>query len=226
VAASSGVCFAEAFHNLYHPLLLTMREIVRSGALGRVERVQCVFNTTIRRKQDIRFEYALGGGAMMDLGCYLVSLTRFVLGAGTETVAEPRVADARAEMLAPDVDGAMHALLHMPQNEGKPIAVELACAMRRWSLPRLTFDLAGTHGEMHVINPVLPQVWNRLTVRTAAGKQRVPIARASTYERQLAAFVQAARTGIPLPTSVDEGVRNMQAIDAIYRAAGLRVRGE
>lgn len=226
VAASSGVCFAEAFHNLYHPLLLKMREVVRSGELGRIECVQAVFNTTIRRKVDIRFDYALGGGAMMDLGCYLVSLTRFVLDAGAPGLEEPRVVVAHAEMMAPKVDGAMHALLRLERPEGDELAVELECAMQRLRLPRLTVRIRGTQGEMNVINPILPQIWNRLSLRTEAGKRTIPIARASTYQRQLEAFVQAVRTGDALPTSAEQGVRNMQVIDAIYRAAGLPVRGE
>lgn len=50
----------------------------------------------MRRTQDIRFEYALGGGAMMDLGCYLVSMTRFVLRCADDNVSEPEVISAGA----------------------------------------------------------------------------------------------------------------------------------
>jgi len=225
VAESSGVLFVEAFHNLYHPLLLKMREVVRSGVLGRVERVQGVFNTTIRRKQDIRFEYALGGGAMMDLGCYLVSMTRFVLDAGSPGMEEPRVVTAHAEMLGEKVDGAMHTLLHLSARGEEKVEVELECAMRRWQLPELNFRVTGTQGEMYVINPILPQVWHRLTLRTKEGKRSIRVERDPTYSCQLEAFAQAIRSGEPMPTDAEQGVRNMRVIDAVYRAAGLPVRG-
>lgn len=225
-AQASGKQFAEAFHNLYHPLLLRVRDMVRGGELGEIRQVRGAFHTTILRRQDIRFSYALGGGAMMDLGCYLVSLTRFVLDAGKAGAGEPHVVTAHAELLAPEVDAEMETLLRLEDAEGAEIAVQLSCAMRRWRVPRVSFSVVGTEGQVDVINPVLPQIWHRLRIRTAAGEQNVTLPRTSTYWHQLEVFVQSVQTSTPLPTDAEQGVRNMAVIDSVYRAAGMQSRGQ
>lgn len=47
---------------------------------------------------------------------------------------------------------------------GNEIVIDLACAMQRWRLPSVFFEVVGEHGRMAAINPILPQVWHRLTI--------------------------------------------------------------
>lgn len=224
VAAGSECVSMEAFHNLYHPLAVRMREIVASGEIGSVQQVRGVFNTIMRRREDIRFEYALAGGATMDLGCYLVSLLRFVLGCGVDA-AEPVVLSASAELMKANVDARMRAELHVAQGEGRSdVRATLECAMQRWRLPSIYFEVVGERGKIAAINPILPQIWHRLTVTTPNGRRVESLGRKSTYLCQLEAFTRAVRDGHALHTDAANGVRNMQVIDAIYRAAGLPTR--
>jgi predicted dehydrogenase len=82
---------------------------------------------------------------------------------------------------------------------------------------------------MRVFNPVAPQFYHRLTVRTGTGKnvrkqvERVP--GPPTYECQLRAFARSVATGEPTPTSARDGIANMRVIDRIYERAGLPLRG-
>ena len=84
----------------------------------------------------------------------------------------------------------------------------------------------GTEGSLYARNPLFPQRgFSRLKVSTAAGTRTENFSKPSTYEEQLVAFVALVREGTAVPTDGWDGVRNMQVIDAIYRAAGMEVRG-
>src|SRR5690606_16634605 len=90
VAARTGKRLVEAFHWRYHPLAERMRQIVASGELGRLREVSSYFCVPLVLPRDIRFDYALGGGATMDLGCYAIHQMRHLVGG------EPEVVRARA----------------------------------------------------------------------------------------------------------------------------------
>jgi predicted dehydrogenase len=208
--------FMEAFHNRYHPLVQRMRAIVESTELGALRAVDMVFRTPMLRREDIRFEYALAGGATMDLGCYLINLLRFVSGE------EPIVERAEADLLRPNVDKRMRASLRLPSGARVTMDVEMQ-ARRFWDI---RFVARGESGLLSVVNPVLPGVAHLFTVRTRAGVRREWFPRTPTYVYQLRAFVSAVRESAPIPTDAADGVRTMQVIDTIYRAAGLPVRGD
>ena len=89
-----GVVVMEAFHYQYHPLTKRLVEIVRSGELGNITKVDVAFSAPLWKKGDIRYQLALAGGATMDMGCYPISLLR-LLAPG------PRVHQRRGEALLP-----------------------------------------------------------------------------------------------------------------------------
>lgn len=215
-AAPGAPLLVEAFHNRYHPIVRRAQEIVAGGELGEVERVEAAFCMPMRRRRDIRLHYELAGGAMMDMGGYCVSLIRGLTGL------EPDVLSAQAELGPPQVDRRMAAELALP-NGG---AAHLECALRPWELPRLYVRVQGSRGSLALLNPVLPHLFYRLEVRSPAGRRRERWGEQSTYWYQLAAFAAACRGEGRMATDAADAVRNMQVIDAVYRAAGLRLRGE
>ena len=79
---------------------------------------------------------------------------------------------------------------------------------------------------MRVFNPVAPQFYHRLTVRTAEGKRVERVRGPSTYEHQLRAFADCVTNGTPVLTSARDGVANMRVIDRIYERSGLPLRGQ
>jgi predicted dehydrogenase len=77
LAAKSDRVVMEAFHYRYHPLSLRAEEIVASGELGKLKRVETAMCFPLPKFSDIRYNYSLAGGATMDAGCYAVHMSRF-----------------------------------------------------------------------------------------------------------------------------------------------------
>lgn len=214
-AKSTGYVLMEAFHYRYHPLTARLLEIVQSGELGTIRHITATMASPLVRPHDIRYRHDLAGGATMDMGCYTIHLVRTLVGA------EPEVVSAEAKLRDPRVDRAMTADLRFADG---PTA-RILCSLWSSTLLRLSATVKGDRGTLHVINPFLPHLFHRLSVRIAGKTRHEHIPGASTYTYQLAAFVDAVRQGTPFPTHPDDAVANMQVVDAVYHAAGLSPRG-
>ena len=214
-AADRGLVVLEAFHYRYHPLAHRMREIVESGELGRLHHLEAWLCAPIPNKADIRYQFALAGGAMMDMGSYVVHMARMLGGE------EPSVLSATAKLHGADIDRAMSAELQFPSGH----TASVHCSMWSSSLLHLAARVVGDQGELRVFNPIGPQYASWLTVRSG-GTRRIEIpARRPTYAYQLDAFCDAVLRGRPALTTAEDAVANMTIIDAVYRAANMHPRG-
>jgi predicted dehydrogenase len=190
-------------------------DILQSDELGTIRYIEAAMCLPIYRYWDIRWRYELAGGALMDVGCYTIHLLRTLAGA------EPTVTFARARLRNTEVDRAMEADFVLPNG----LNGHIHCSM--WSSTLLKGDakVIGDHGELHIHNPYLPQYYNRIMIRSAAGERSERAVMTPTYDYQLSAFIQAVRTGAPFPTDMNDAIANMRVIDAVYLAAGLKPRG-
>jgi predicted dehydrogenase len=213
-ADASGLVVMEAFHWRYHPLAQRMVDIIRSGELGEVRHVETAMCFPLAKGSDIRWNPALAGGSLMDTGCYAVHWARTLAGE------EPEVTAATAKLCAPGIDRFARVELRFPSGA----TGRVTAAMWSARVLQLSARVEGTEGSLSVLNPIAPQHFHRMTVRTAAGKRRERIAGDSTYVHQLRAFVAAVVDGTPTLTPPSESVANMRVLDAAYRAAGLEPR--
>lgn len=215
LAAQSDRVVMEAFHYRYHPLCLRVEEVIASGELGNLKRVEAALCFPLPKFSDIRYDYALAGGATMDAGCYAVDMVR-TFGGST-----PEVVSAQAKLRDPKVDRAMTAQLRF---EGGHTG-QVRCSMWSTALLQMSAKVIGDRGELRVLNPVMPHAFHRLSVRSVdRGKRAERFPRRPSYAYQLDAFAAAVLRGEPLKTTPDAAVENMTVIDAIYRAAGLPLR--
>jgi predicted dehydrogenase len=222
VARETGRVLLEAFHWRYHPLAERMRGVIASGEIGPVRRIEAWLCIPLVLPRDIRWRWDLAGGAMMDTGCYTVSMLRHLARAepGRESV-EPEVASARAWVRTPQVDRRLEAELCFPDGRSGRVV----CSLLSRTLVRTSARVIGETGELRVLNPLAPQFGNWLRVRGKNGRWSERVRGEATYTHQLRAFVEAVRRGTPLATGPEDAVANMRVIDAAYRAAGLRPRG-
>jgi predicted dehydrogenase len=215
VAARTGLVVMEAFHYRYHPLAHRMHAIVESGELGTIRRVETTLCFPLPKFSDIRYQYALAGGATMDVGTYTVHMARLL---GRE---EPEVVSAHAKLRTPDIDRAMRAELSFPSGH----TGRITCSMWSSWLLQTSARVVGERGELRVINPTTPQLWSRMRVKVDGTTRTEKFTRRPTYEFQLEAFCAAVLRGEPTLTPPTDSIANMRVIDAIYVAAGLTPRG-
>lgn len=215
VALDTGLVLMEAFHYRYHPVFLRAKEIVERGSLGKLVSVEAKFTVPIKDPQDIRMIYETGGGVTMDIGCYPIHWVRHLTGE------EPEVVSATAVTGPPKVDLALTAELRFPSGTAGRIHGSMAEDVG------FAADLVaeGAGGRLVVTNPLAPQLGHRIELTMKGETSEEMLDRRPSYAYQLDAFVDAVLNGTPLPTDGNDGVRNMQVIDAAYRAAGLPPRG-
>ena len=213
-ARQSGLVLMEAFHYRYHPLAARMKEIVDSGELGTIQRIEAWLCFPLLSRNDIRYNLSLSGGAMMDAGAYTVNVLRFLAGE------EPEVVQATAKLASPGVDRRMDADLLFPSG----IEGHITASLLSSDLLHISARVTGEQGTMSVLNFLAPHVYHRLTIHTSQGKRKEHVAGDTTYTYQLRAFVQAITQGTPVLTNPMEAIANLRVIDAVYRKAGLQPR--
>ena len=215
-ADGTGLVVMEAFHYRYHPLARRMAELVRGGELGRIQRVETAMCFPLPRFSDIRYDFGLAGGALMDAGCYAVHAMR-LLAPG-----DPEVTAARALTMRRDrrIDRAMTAQFSFPGGA----TGEIRASMWSSSLLRVRARAVGERGALTVINFTAPQLWSRFTVTVDGRRRRERFGGEATYVHQLRAFAAAARGEPANLTPPSDSVATMSLIDDIYTAAGLPLR--
>ena len=217
-AERAGLLLIEAFHYRYHPVFLRALELYHAGAIGELRRIEGVFHVVVKNgipPSDIRMNYATGGGATMDMGCYPLSWVRHFTGE------EPTVVFADAEEGPPDVDLRLTAELAFPSGATGSASGSMAKdGHRRWDLVA-----QGTTGTLTVQNPLVPHYGHEITLEAGGEAKTETLTRRTTYDFQLDAFVRALDTGERLPTDAADAVKQMRLVDSVYRAAGMKVRG-
>jgi predicted dehydrogenase len=214
-AEGTGLVVMEAFHYRYHPLAQWMHDLVAGGELGRLQHLEAWMCIPLPMFKDIRYQYDLAGGATMDVGSYTAHQLR-LLGGDV-----PAVTGARARLRSPNVDRWMQADLRWPAGH----TGRMTCSLWSSTPLKLAIRVTGERGELRVFNPTGPQFFHRVTVRGETKyRQRFP--RKATYVCQLEAFTNAVLSDGPNLTPPADSLQNMRVIDAVYRAAGLPLRGE
>ena len=213
-AERTGLVVMEAFHWRYHPLAQRMVDIVQGGELGPVKHIETWMCFPLLKRGDIRWQVDLAGGALMDAGCYAVHMLRTLAGA------EPEVVSADAKLRSPGVDRVMRADLRFADGR----TGRINASMWSTSVLRMAARVEGANGVLKVFNPLAPQYFHRMTVKTDGRARRERVGGGSTYSYQLAAFAGAVLRGEPTLTPPAESVANMRTIDDIYLAAGMEPR--
>src|ERR1041385_6490507 len=154
VARETGLVLSEAFAYRHHPLTARIKEMIASGELGKIQHIEAQFCFLLPSPNNIRFNYELAGGALMDCGCYPVSLIRFL------AEAKPKVVSAEARLISPQVDHKMSADFSFADGR----TAHLVCDLLSPRLFRSSLKVKGDAGTLHVINPYHPHWFNWLSV--------------------------------------------------------------
>ncbi len=210
-AARAGKRVFEAFHYRHHALWHRIVEICRSGALGRIVSLDAAFHAPIPKSADeFRWNARLGGGALMDLGCYPLQWVRVATGA------EPVVESATMRMVD-GVDAETTAMLRFPGGA----TATVACRMDGDAFVAF-LKIAGERGTISVLNPLAPQMGHKLDVAIGGATRTEVLEGPSTFAAQLQAVAATLLDGAPFPLAGDDPVKSMTMIDAVRAAATSR----
>ena len=215
-AASEGVLI-EAFHYRFHPLFERVLDIIRGGTIGRIKRLSSHFEVPIPyRPGELRHTLEVGGGALMDLGCYPVHWVRTVMQS------EPAVVSATAVQEQEGVDVSMAATLSF---DGTP--ADVSCSMAE-DLPagvKAQLLVEGDLGRLTVINPLSPHTHHEIIVEVGDKVRKETVDGNTTYWHQLQHVVDVLAGRAQALTGGSDAIGNMAAIDAIYETARMMPRG-
>jgi predicted dehydrogenase len=206
----------EAFHDHYHPLTAEVLGRIRSGELGEIRSIEASFTADNPfSPTSIRHVPELGGGALMDLGCYPAHWIRELGGA------EPVVTHASFVPNELGADVTIDASLRFDDGPHAGATATLHASMA----PGVAFDapvvVTGSTGTLRVENLVLPHRGHCLT-ETIGGIERTwTVGARETYDHELDAVAAALTTGERAHTSGDDLIATMRLIDAIYVEAGV-----
>jgi xylose dehydrogenase (NAD/NADP) len=208
-AWANGVKLMEAFMYRFHPRTERVLQMVREGAVGSLKQIRSSFTFQLTRPDDIRWDPALGGGALMDVGCYCVNVSRTV--AGTEPV-EVR---AMANFRAPGVDEQMAGTLRF--EDGLLAYFDCSLAMERTE----AYHILGTEGHLRVQNAFVPgsgdavieqfDLENNLTSLTIPGDDE--------YRLMVEHFAYGVLNDRPVRYTAQEAAMNMRVIEALHESA-------
>ena len=215
-ADAAGVHLMEAFMYRLHPSWLGVREVVASGRIGALQSIQSWFSYYNDDAGNIRNIRAAGGGALFDIGCYCINLSRMLFGAEPERVEASIVRDA-----ASGVDIVTSALLVFPGGG----TATFTCSIRAESDQRV--HVYGTEGHVSVGIPfnIPPELPTHLFVTQGGDPPVAPHVERRTFEPadpygvEADAFAAAVLDGAPLPTPPADAVANLRVIERIVDAA-------
>jgi xylose dehydrogenase (NAD/NADP) len=143
-AHAAGVIVSEAFMYRHHPALWKVRELIRENTIGRVRLIRGTFRFMLNRSADARFDPALGGGSLWDVGCYPVSYARFLLEN------EPLEAFGWADMGSSGVDETFAGQLRFPEE----VFLQFDCSFR--APYKAEMEIVGSTGTIRVAQPFKP----------------------------------------------------------------------
>ncbi|MGH7611650.1 MAG: Gfo/Idh/MocA family protein [Candidatus Dormibacteria bacterium] len=211
-AARRGLVLAEAVMYRYHPRWQLLRRTLAQGRIGRLRHLQGSFTFPLADGPNPRWIAELGGGALYDVGCYLVNASRWLAG-------EPELVLAR-QSCRHGVDSDTSILLQFPSSLG-PVSAELVCGFDAAESQQLL--LVGSEATLRVPKPFT--AWTAeeipLWLSTAPGgmEQELPTPAADPYQLMVEAFGRSVREGRPVATGARDAEANLRVLDACRRSA-------
>jgi predicted dehydrogenase len=199
----------EAFMYRHHPQWQRARQIVREGKIGELRTIQSFFSYYLDDPTNIRNISDVGGGGMLDIGCYTVSLARFLFDA------EPRRVLGIVEydpLLK--VDRLTSAILDFGAGTST-----FTCGTQITPYQRV--NIFGTRGRVEIVIPFNAPANQPTTIFYQQGDriEEIRLEACDQYTIQGDLFSQAVHNDSEVPTPLADALANLQVIEAIFRSA-------
>ncbi len=214
-AAAAGLPLMEALMYRFHPRSRRIRQMVRDGAIGTLRLVRTAFcfrmeDELMRSGDNFRLNPATGGGALLDVGCYGVSLARWLFGS------EPLQVQAQAEVNAAGIDVNLVGSLAFAGGGLASLEVSFVSALQQ------TYSVIGNEGAIDLPHDAFIPWENeavfRLRGKTEEAGKKIVIPGADEYRLMVEHFADAVRGAVAPAYPVADSVANLTVLDALAEA--------
>ena len=206
VTERADILLMEAFMYRHHPLTLAVKQKIEDGAIGDVRYARSTFSTGLTDRQNWRLRGDLGGGAVMDLGCYCINIIRYLVGQEPQSV----WATGKFE----PINNVWETLIGT-LDFGNGITGQLDCSFG-WTW-RESYEVAGTDGTLFV-----QSAWGNSEGEShfiVNGETFSVIDGVNPYGAEILNLCEAIDTGAPLHLPIEDALGNMRVIDALHESA-------
>ena len=207
VSVKTGLHVAEAFMYRYHPLYEKVRGLLGSGTIGKVSTIHSQFTFMLDDRSAIPASQALAGGALMDVGCYSVNLSRMIAGC------EPSRVSAFERRST--VDDVLMGMLDFPNGILAQFETSIANAERHRA------EIAGETGVLILERPWNPgETGTQILIRRWENPDEIiPVKGANPYLLEIEDFVAVCKAKKKPRWTLQDAVHNMAVLDALYESA-------
>lgn len=219
VAAKSGLLLMEAFMYRFHPRTQRIKQVVSEGLIGTPCLVRSAFCYAInpeifKNGKDARLRPEMGGGALLDVGCYNISVARLLFGHN------PTQVYAQAVYHESGADVHVVGTLCFPEDGMATFEASFITALQQ------TYTIVGRKGAIELPhNAFIP--WEEDAIYIVRDKdqevgQQYVIPGADEYQLMVEHFADAVLAQTDLQFSVKDSIMNMRVLDALAKAARTR----
>jgi predicted dehydrogenase len=205
VRERTGMRIQEAFMVRTHPQWLETRRLIQTGRIGTLRSITGFFNYFNADPANIRNHLEFGGGALMDIGCYPITISRWMFAAEPHGVLGLIERDP-----AFGTDTLTSGVLEFAQGHST-----FTCSTRLAPYQRMIFF--GTEGRIEVLIPF--NAPNDQPTEILLDSERIGLPVCDQYEIQGSLFSQALRQNREQPIPLEDAISNMAVIDAVFRSA-------
>ena len=205
VTDRADILLTEAFMYRHHPLTRAVKQKIEEGAIGEVRYARSTFSTGLTDRQNWRLRGDLGGGAVMDLGCYCINIIRYLVGQEPQSV----WATGKFEPLNNVWETLIGTL-----DFGDGITAQLDCSFG-WTW-RESYEVAGTDGTLFV-----QSAWGNSDGKShfVVNGETFSVDGVNPYAAEILDICRAVETGTPTHLPISDALGNMRVIDALHESA-------
>jgi predicted dehydrogenase len=203
----------EAFMYRFHPQWQTARQLVQGGRIGRLRTIHSFFSYFNDDPKHICNQRDIGGGALMDIGCYPISLSRFIFDDEPKRVLGQIERDPKTE-----IDRLTSGVLEFFQG-----TATFTCATQLAPYQRV--NIFGTTGRIEIEIPFNAppdqpcRIWVQTGSQSDVAPEEICFDVCDQYTLQADAFARAILDDTPVPTPLGDAVANMGVIERVLASA-------
>lgn len=200
----------EAFMYRFHPQWQLAKKLIDEGRIGKLRNVHSNFSYNNREPGNIRNKIEMGGGALLDIGCYSISLSRWLFGEEPD-----QVLGHITPMPGEEVDCLTSGILEFSEGTATfTAATKLE--------PQQFMEACGEEGSLFLGRPFYNDSGvpvQTISIRRNRLVEEIEVPDTNHYSEMGDAFAQSVFNDTPVPTSLDDAIANMRVIDAVFESA-------